>query len=297
MSNRLKRAAVWSPTRATILALVVTLPAVSLAGEYVLQHGNDELVCTEFGRNLHAIGADPDRLNNVCPIAVTEGLADMQAPEWISDEVKAMPTPPGVNVRAKIDRYLWERNANPAQYVPAIEWSKWTGTAEQVRTAFGIFMRQRGTYYREPGVITAFASLDIDNDGQPETVYRDNHNCLYGSVGTTFVVMTRDLSDIDRTKTERILAHPRRAVDAPYFRPLRPRERGFPLGNGRNLDFTSVEDLSRTTNYGAFIYRGKTFVTVIGLQSDVGASAERTLHVYLHDQQGDKEVCTFRFDE
>jgi hypothetical protein len=293
MSIRHKSKARWPCNGAILLALLAMVPITSQGGEYVLERGNEEAVCTQFGKNLLALEVDPRRLNNVCPIPIAEGFSDLQAPEWISGRVTPMPSPPGVNVEAKIDRYRWERNANPAQYVPVTEWSTWTGTPQQLRTALSRFRERREVY---PGVLTAYASIDIDNDGTLETVYRDNHDCLSSSVGTTFQVMTRDLSDIDRAKTERISAHPRRPAGSPYFRPLYPGEKSLPRG-GRYLDFTLVEDLSLSTNYGAFIYRGKVFVTVIGLLSGADPVAEKRLHVYLHDQQGDKEVCTFRFDE
>jgi hypothetical protein len=74
MNNRLKRTSAWLRTGAILLALLGILPAVSHAGEYVLERGNDEPVCTQFAKNLRLLEADPERLNNVCPIAAAEGL-------------------------------------------------------------------------------------------------------------------------------------------------------------------------------------------------------------------------------
>jgi hypothetical protein len=275
---------------ALILLLLVTAAGRSapvLAAQYVLEKGNGEAVCEQLGK-------DPRVTWTGCPFPMTKDLLDLQAPEWILDNDAPMPSPSNLNLYSEISRYLWERDVNPVRYASYNTWPTWTGSAQQMRSAFETYRRQRVVYYSEPSVVTAYANLDIDNDGQSEPVYRDNHNCRFGGVSNTLVVFNSDFSSIDRVKTERILVHPRRRADTPYFRPL-PRGQKGALANGRPLDFASVPDLAQDMHYGVFIYQGRTFVTVSGLRTEGGAYGDGKLHVYLHDPQGDREVCSFGF--
>lgn len=66
---------------ARILLLLVTaagLPAQVLAGQYVLEKGDGEAVCEQFGKNPRVIWTG-------CPFPMTEELLDLQVPEWILD--------------------------------------------------------------------------------------------------------------------------------------------------------------------------------------------------------------------
>src|SRR5437868_4045896 len=94
---------------ARIILFLVTSTGIhtqALASEYVLEKGDAEAVCVEFGKNLRLMGTE-------CLIPISQDLPDLLAPDWITDDDRLMPASPNLNLYTEIGRYLWERDANP----------------------------------------------------------------------------------------------------------------------------------------------------------------------------------------
>lgn len=195
--------------------VTVATPSV-FAGEYQLIKGQGVEVCEAYGKNLNAF---KPKMPITCGRGVHPEFKDFSKPDW--KRISETPNPPPDNrVFDKIDRFLWERDANPVYNVVVTQWPNWKGTKEQREQAWQHFLISRKTMGQQ---LTGFyvADLDLEGDGTPEHVYLEQ-NCG-SSFGSLLLVLNQDYTDLDYEKTKLVMPHPsRKEVGWGEFRKLAP---------------------------------------------------------------------------
>jgi hypothetical protein len=195
---------------------------------------------------------------------------------------------------AKVDDYIWRRGINPAAYFPADQWQRWRGTQDQLEEGRRGFFSARDNYHNIPQTLQDWALMDIDNDGIDEPVYHDNRACIYGGFGSLLLVLTAGYAELDRAKTDLVMVHPPRPLDAPVFRSALPGD--LPLEfDGPGAKLTLAGDAMRESRYDVFGFRNKNYVTVSGFEPDAPRDPTRPIHVFLIERDQRRELCTYRY--
>ena len=78
-----------------------------------------------------------------------------------------------MNLPKRVDEYIWQRGVNPAAYVGLAQPSDWKGTLAQAAEAKRHFFVNRDRAFGVPSRSTAWAIVDVDNDGTGESVWHD----------------------------------------------------------------------------------------------------------------------------
>jgi hypothetical protein len=107
------------------------------------------------------------------------------------------------------------------------------------------------------------------------------------------LVLDEDRTDVDVTKTERVLKHPRRAqMPWPEVRPPWPGEPHF------DQPLVAVDDAYGGASYGVFSYQGKTYLDLwwfVHPEYWVTDHEKRdVVHVYLTEGDASEEIFTVR---
>lgn len=167
------------------------------AGRYEIVKGKGVEVCEAYGKNLNSFNP---KMPVTCGRRISSEFPDLRKPDWRSPG--EMPEA----VFGKIDRFLWERDANPVYHVVVTDWPKWKGTKEQRQRAFEHYLIDR----KGMSILSPYhlADLDINGDGKPEHVLiQQACGSAYGSL---LLVINQDYTDIDYEKTKLVMPHPSR---------------------------------------------------------------------------------------
>lgn len=163
------------------------------AGNYTLTYGKQFEVCRAFAENLTSFGDLPERLNEW---PLNPKLKKFRKPAWISlDPKEHLPL---------IEH--WVRSSLPGQALPdsALGNQLWQELHEQIDGG---------------RVFLGRASIDIDNDNRPETVYRLNRpsfqypSVIPKNIGWHYILIDSDTGQFD--KNGRSLS--RRLHDSFYY--------------------------------------------------------------------------------
>lgn len=290
------RAPVFSSRATRLLALALPLlfgllamnPA--LAGRYELVKGMGVEVCEAYEKNLNSF---KPRYPFRCVRPINPELKEFTKPVFRGpDSLPAEQVVPGKVVK-QIERFLWERDANPVYYFPVTEWAQWKGTREQYARAWRNYNYDRESNYMSRWKIT---EVDIDNDGMPETVYRDG-NC---SSGALLLVLNQDRTGIDRAKTELVMPHPARTMQGfGEFRPLVGRESVLYHPN-KKFERTPVEDSLHDAGYDVFQYRDRAYFDLWwsshpDYKGELDFLAGGPLRVYMIESGQTGEICIYQY--
>ncbi len=270
-------------------ALFLVFASTAQAGRYELEKGKGVEVCEAYEKNLNSF---KPRAPFRCDRPISPEFKDFTKPVFKGPE--SLPVDrvvPGAVIR-KVERFLWERDVNPVYYFPVTEWPKWKGTKEQYDQAWRKYNYNRESNYMNRWKI---AEVDIDNDGTPETVYRDGQ-CPSGAL---LLVVNKDMTDIDRAKTELVMPHPsRKAQGLGEFRPL---EKDAPdYHPDKKFGRTWVEDSLHGAGYDVFRYKNKTYFDLWWFdhpdyQSKSDIEVGKPLSVFVIDNKQTREICTYRY--
>lgn len=258
------------------LFALAAVPAV--AGRYELVKGKGVEMCEAYEKNLNSF---------------KPGLP-FRGARPINPEFKDFSKPdlkPGSFPADKIYRLLWERDVNPIYYFPVTEWSKWRGTPEQYTRAWESFRegRRRGQFGDKIGLV------DIDNDGNPDTIYLDQRV----EVGALLLVLNTDRSDLDYDKTKFVMQHPSRKEQG--LGELRPLEKDAPdYHPDKKFGFTPVEDALYGAAYDVFRYKNKTYFDLWwtrhpDYQGKLDFQVGKPLRVFMIENNKTREICTYKF--
>jgi hypothetical protein len=199
----------------------------------------------------------------------------------------------------EIVEFFWQRDANPAWYlVYPDQWIKWRGTKAQIQQAKRNYLDHIGTDaggYHE-SVSFHSATVDIDNDGQPDQLVQFKP----GMLATLFLVLSPDGFGIDHKKSALLLRHsPWAEKSSRAFRkqqPVQPSNAGF-----RATGVEPIEDALHGARYGVFLYAGKVYFDLWWLQNPASAKAiaptinDWRLYVFLAQGWKVGEACRFQF--
>jgi len=273
-----------------LLALTFTAGCSPLAAQpaaeqrplYIATVGAGTPVCDAYVAPMTVTGALGVRMRPGTVINPPFELPDLGRPLRGLGEEEEDPT---VLVRhpllLEVRDFLWERDANPVNWLPQSEAPQWRGTVEQVdearRTYFRLFaraMQTRGGFF--------IGHFDIDNDGADDAVF----------YGPTLLILSGDEKTIDLVRSERILKHPSRATARwPELRPPWSWERTLSA-----QDVYPVADALRSVSYGLFRFEDKVYVEFWWSQhpTDYGIVDNQRLgavHIYLNEGDTSREVC------
>lgn len=280
-----------TPILALLLTSTFSFVSVeqALAGYYELLEGKGLDVCEAYERNLNSF---KPRFPFRCDRPVNPEFEEFTKPVFRDHEsLPPEQVVPGKVVK-QVERFLWERDANPVYYFPVTEWPQWHGTKEQYALAWRNYEYDRQTDYTSRSGI---AEIDIDNDGIPDTVYRDGQ-CRRGSL---LLVLSPERTDLDRAKTELVMPHPaRKAQGFGEFRPVKRGDFGVPPSDIKR-GYAEVEDSLHEARYDVFRYKGHTYFDLWWIRHPSYQGKEDIyagrLHVYtIHDQRT-REVCNYRY--
>ncbi|MBI3898345.1 MAG: hypothetical protein HY308_08610 [Gammaproteobacteria bacterium] len=207
-----KISARWSFRLIFFMLLSTMFASAAYAGRYELEKGKGLEVCEAYERNLNLSKPQTPR---TCQRDIHSELG-FTRPDWQRFFGPVSRIPSSSHVNEHIDRFLWERDANPAGYSIL---SQWKGTKRQRRQAWENYNaeRNRGLWPNH----RLYAEIDIDNNGETEPVYYE-HDCA-GSYGSLLLVLMEDYSDINYKKTALVMPHPsRKEAGWGDIRKLRP---------------------------------------------------------------------------
>lgn len=270
-------------------ALFALAAAPAIAGRYEIVKGKGVKVCEAYERNLNSFKPrSPFR----CDRPVSPDLKDFSKPVFKGSYDLIVP---GAGTRSypvvkKVERFLWERDANPV-YNFRDGMSKWRGTPEQYEQTWRHFLSQRERQYMDRWKI---AEIDIDNDGTPDTVYRDGQ-C---PTGTLLLVVNKDMTDIDRARTQLVMPHPSRKTQGlGEYRKLTPGERAAAPERG---GYTEVEDALHGASYDVFQYKNKTYFDLWWIQhpdyqGKLDFQVGKPLRVLAIENNRTREICTYKY--
>ena len=200
----------------------------------------------------------------------------------------------------EIVEFFWQRDANPAWYlVYPDQWIKWRGTKAQIQQAKRNYLNHIGTDaggFHE-SVSFHVATVDIDNDGQPDQLVQFKPTML----ATLLLMLSPDGPAIDYKKSSLLLRHdPWGEKSSQAFRNQRP---GQPLDAGlRAAGVQPIEDALHGAQYGVFLHAGKAYVDLWWLQNPGQAKKsepaikDRRLFVFVAQGKEVREACRYRFD-
>jgi len=260
------------------------------AGEYVLESGQDQAVCSAYLNNLNR--ATPS-LPYTCARPANSSLG-IDSPAW-HRLLGSSRIPVGVNIPLSVNKYLWRRDANPVYYVPISEWPYWQGTPKQTRQAWNGFEAQRNALLGMGG--PKYAEIDIDNDGKSEPVYfEDGCGSTFGSI---LIVLQNDFSGIDLEKTKLVMPHPsRKEAGWNEFRKPWPAEIKPELMDKLNRIRTS--DSLHSAYYNVFSFNSKYyFDSWWKTHPDYKGKHDflvGKLRVFQATGNKTREVCRYKFD-
>ena len=283
-------------SRAALLALVTAFPLAAPAahaGQYVLEKGKGVEVCEAYEKNLNSFKPrGPFRGNR----PINPEFKDFSKPDlkgWVEDPTPGSRTFP----EEKIDRFLWERDANPVySYRGGI--AKWRGTPAQYEEAWKRFKFLR----RGPGIQTAdrekIGAVDIDNDGTPDNVYLDERG---NDLGAPLLVLNADRSDLDYAKTKLVMQHPsRKEQGLGELRKLAPGERA--TAEAEKFGYTPFEDSLHGASYDVFQYKNRTYFDLWWIRHtdyqgklDFEVGVGKPLRVFVIENNRTREVCTYKY--
>jgi hypothetical protein len=184
-----------------------------------------------------------------------------------------------------VEEFIWARDVNPANHFRIDQASQWTGTPEQRATARANFHQSFTNDIEATGY--QVDHIDIDNDGIPDEVFS-----LVRQIGSTVLVLNAAASDVDRARTEQVLAHPNRvAAGWPDVRPPWP-------GEPTQFAVLPVTDAYVGADYLSFVYRGSTYIRFWWTIHPDHPTREwvqtGTEHIFRIDGSGKVEVCEYR---
>jgi hypothetical protein len=184
-----------------------------------------------------------------------------------------------------VEAYLWARDVNPTRYVTLDQLPQWKRTPEQLSEARDGFHRMFASDIEFLGY--RVARVDIDNDGVADNVF-----FTVRQSGSTLLVLNDEKTEVDRTRTERLLAHMRRAaagwpdVIAPW-----PDERS-------QYALRPVMDAYSGAYYIVFSYMGSVYVRFWWDSHPEHSTSEwieiGTQHIFRVDKLDRTEVCEYR---
>lgn len=271
-----------------VFTTLVFAAAPAMAGQYVLEKGKGVEVCEAYAKNLNSFKPrQPFR----CERPVSSDFPDFSKPQF--KDPSDMPQGfvyPGALV-SKVERFLWERDANPAYHFPVEEWSKWKGTKEQYAEAWRSYNHDRKRNFMNRWSLT---QIDIDNDGIVDTVYRDG-NCNQSAL---LLVVNKDMTEIDRGRTELVMPHPsRKSQGMGEFRPLEIDAPDY--HPDKKFGRTPVEDSLHGAGYDAFRYKERTYFDLWWtLHPDYQGKDDMQvgkLRVYSIENKRSREICTYKY--
>lgn len=213
-----------------LFILVFIFSVSAFAGQYELVKGKGVEVCEAYGKNLNYLKTPlflkaPQR-------KINPEFKDFNKPQW---EKMYFHTEGAEKLFPKIDRFLWERDANPINYIVVTEWKNWRGTPRQYAQAWKQYKKVRQAILSVGLPIT---KVDIDNDGKTENI------CLDSTDESILLVLNEAKTDIDLKKTSQLLQHPG----------LKAQGKGELTADGKR-----VKDAMHALSYDVFIYKQKTY--------------------------------------
>lgn len=226
---------------AAFLLLFILFFASSSHARYVLEKGKGIEVCVAYEKALNG----SNRVASPYSRPLDPNAKEFSKPKWEALHIREYEFLP------KVWRYRFDRDVNPVNFYGVNLWRQWRGTKEQYAQAWDSYLVSR----EEQGSNEQFlARFDIDNDGQPDTVYLDHMN------RALFVVLNNDQIDLDYDKTERAQGHPpRKTLGLGEFMPAKNGDWGIPP-NEITIGITPVPDaFFLGATYDFFFYRDKTY--------------------------------------
>jgi hypothetical protein len=184
-----------------------------------------------------------------------------------------------------VEQFLWERDANPARYVPVNEAPRWQRTPEQLEVARQRFHRVFEMDLSRWGY--QLGQVDVDNDGMSDPVFFTRRQS-----GSTLLMLDALRTAVDLEKTERILRHMARAAAAwPDVRPPWPEEPSL-------YSLVPVGDALGGAEYNVLSYDGRIYVSFLWSRHpdfSVGAWRDRrTEHIFRTLGDVSEELCELR---
>jgi hypothetical protein len=268
---------------ATMVLFAASSVLAQSHGHYALERGKGVAVCEAYEQNLIAVDPNPVNHARMCPIPIEAAREGFEPIEWLDGRYKSvpMPVPVGVDIYSKIDGYIWQRGVNPAAYVYLPNASAWQGTPRQIEDAHRQFLRISENAHSVPSNRDSYVVVDVDNDGTAEPIYHDGRYCYYGGLGALLIVLTPDYANIDRARTDLLMAHPPRAKQAPVFRPKSEQV---------------ADDALRQSRYDLFRFRKRTYITQWGFEEpNLRLLEPPPLHVHVVEKGRNREICTYRY--
>ena len=274
-----------------LVLLLLALPAISWAGEYALIKGKGVEVCEEYGKNLNSFNPNwPMEYRKI-----NSEFKDFSNPKWELRMYAIGRIKISDNLLERIDKFLWERDANPIYHVVINKWPKWRGTKKQFADAYKNYSFERNEMARASRD-HLIANIDIDNDGTLEPVYLDH---LDSSSGYVLLVLKTDYTDIDYEKTKLVMMHPSRK-DAGWgeFRPMKAGDWGVNQ-HAEIPGLTLTEDSLHSAYYNVFLYKNRVYFDMWwsnhpDYKGKSPFDAGR-LHVYAAEKDKGNEICTYKF--
>jgi len=279
-----------SPIGSIVLCLLAVAPAV--AGRYDLVKGKGVEVCEAYEKNLNSF---KPRLPFRGQRPVNPEFKDFSKPDLKGSYEDPSPENPRSFPAEKIDRFLWERDANPIYQFPVTEWPKWRGTPEQYERAWKSFRTRKGPGHNIGNQGDLVGLVDIDNDGTPDNIYLDR----WGEVTGPLLVLNADRSDLDYEKTKLTMQHPSRkeqgmgefrplAKDAPDYHPH------------KKFGRTWVEDSLYGAGYDVFQYKSRTYFDLWWIrhpdhQGKLDFQVGKPLRVFIIENNKTREICTYKY--
>mgnify|MGYP003394163990 FL=1 len=276
--------------RIFLVFVLLLFPSISFAGQYELVKGKGVEVCEAYGKNLNSL--NPPLAYTKLERKLNPEFKDFSKPEW-----ERLYPEEGKSLFTKINRFLWERDANPIYYFPVTEWKNWRGTPKQYSRAWKHY---KGSRQALLAVGLPISSIDIDNNGKIENIALDSVN------GGILLVLNDDRTAIDLKKTALVLQHPIR----------KEKGKGELTADGR-----IISDALHTLSYNVFIYKQQTYfdlyidLSYIFIEEESGiwgklqppaitmeksmkrrkTEPDGILRVFITENQKTEEICVYQF--
>ncbi len=276
---------------AWVLCMLIATPAV--AGRYELINGQGVEVCEAYEQNLNY--REPrGPFQGQRP--VNPGFKDFSKPDLKGSYEDPSPENPRSYPEKTIDRFLWERDANPVYwYRGGI--AKWRGTPAEYEKAWKTFkFLKRGPGIQLPNRGDLVGEVDIDNDGTPDQVYLDR---VDDHMGAPLLVLNADRSDIDYERTRLVMQHPsHKEQGLGELRKLAPGERA--TAEAEQFGWTPVEDALHGASYDIFIYKNTTYFDLWWIyhpdyQGKLDLLAGKPLRVFVIENGQTRNICSYKY--
>lgn len=272
------------------LCMLIATPAV--AGRYELINGQGVEVCEAYEQNLN-YGEPRGPFQGQRP--VNPGSKDFSKPDLKGSYEDPSPENPRSYPEKKIDRFLWERDANPVYwYRGGI--AKWRGTTEQYAQAWKLFSMRYAPGHMVASQGHKVGQVDIDNDGVPDNIYLNQWGA---GAGASLLVLNADRSDLDYEKTRLVMQHPsRKEQGLGDLRKLAPGERA--TAEAEQFGWTPVEDALRGANYDVFLYKNKAYFDLWwyshpDYQGKLDLLVGKPLRVFVIENGQTRNICSYKY--